>query len=553
MGLRRAALAALAALAFGGFACANGGSPAAVTDAGVDRSQHDSTVALDGPRDAPAADSAKQDAAHDAPVDAPAAPTSCAINARDIVINEINYAPRSTAPKPALRHEYVELYNRGDADVSLEGWHIIDETKGLWAQLPTGAGALVMPAKSILLVVAATALTDGNIVVDRDLSDGRGLFVALQSTSFSNTGDTAALYCSSLYLPDTLVDFVSFDEHGGFYNQATGYGEDNPAVDDDAVTAGMWVDGYAVDTLASGTTGRTLALKVDGAKPNRATEPGLDFFQYPERCWDGTLYLGTPGELNATGCPPADGGVDAGPPPPTSCEAAARDVVINEISYAAKTGDPVVEVRYEYVELYNRGATAVSLDGWRIVSRYLALWAQLPSGTDAITLPPGAFLAVFPAAASADVTQDLDFTDLRGRYLAPATSGSFSNAGDSVQVYCSSVYAAETIVDFVSYSEVGGTYDAAAGTGEYDPSVDEYAVQAGIWVKGYAIDVGSGWQGRALALAADGQTPNETTVPGLDWIQYTDVCPNSSVLLGGTPGAPNNGCPVPDGGLPDAP
>jgi len=61
-----------------------------------------------------------------------------------------------------------------------------------------------------------------------------------------------------------------------------------------------------------------------------------------------------------------------------------HDIVINEIMYHHATRDE----RYEYVELYNRGTTTVSLDGWEFTD---GITYEFSPGTE---MPPGSYLVV---------------------------------------------------------------------------------------------------------------------------------------------------------------
>jgi hypothetical protein len=100
-----------------------------------------------------------------------------------------------------------------------------------------------------------------------------------------------------------------------------------------------------------------------------------------------------------------------------------RDIVINEIMYQHALRDD----RYEYVELYNRGTTMVSLAGW-----FLTDGIEYAFGKG-IALGPGAYLVVardpnFLAAIYPNLTP--------GANLVGPYTGSLSNSSDRIRLAC---------------------------------------------------------------------------------------------------------------------
>jgi hypothetical protein len=125
------------------------------------------------------------------------------------------------------------------------------------------------------------------------LSDHSGRVIASAwggAAGLLNGGDVVELVDPSL----TVQDFVFYDEAN----------IGNPAVDDAPVAEGLWKDGAAIDTLSSGTTGRAIALRTDGATPNEtnptADAEDLDWMQYT------VAVGGTPGQPNSP--PPSNMG-----------------------------------------------------------------------------------------------------------------------------------------------------------------------------------------------------------------------------------------------------
>ncbi len=215
-----------------------------------------------------------------------------------VTVNEIQYAPSSGSPDPALRFEHVELYNSTATPLDLSGYTLRDvNAAGVQETLFT-LPALALPAYSFLVVYAAAAT--GTLVEDTDLDDGAGLLIAAAWTGtagLANAGDAVELYDAT----NTIQDFVYYDEANA----------GDAAVDDDAVANGIWKDGAAIDTLSSAVTGRAIALRVDGAAPHEV-DPApdaedLDWMQYD------AVTGGTPGRWNDPATVFLDGFESGGP------------------------------------------------------------------------------------------------------------------------------------------------------------------------------------------------------------------------------------------------
>jgi lamin tail-like protein len=205
--------------------------------------------------------------------------------------------------------------------------------------------------------------------------------------------------------------------------------------------------------------------------------------------------------------------------------AAEGSAVINEIHFAASLS-AAVELRYEYVEIYNSGPTTLALDGWRLSDLSSSNAFETIFTFPAFSLPSGCFAVVYAAAAAGSLAEDSDCSDGRAVLIAATWTAFLANAGDAVALDNGFPYF--ELRDFVYYDE--------ANTG--DPSVDDAAVAVGIWKDGAAIDTLSSATsvGRAIALRVDGAAPNEVNVAldaeDLDWQQYP-------AAVGGTPGRPN--------------
>lgn len=197
-------------------------------------------------------------------------------------------------------------------------------------------------------------------------------------------------------------------------------------------------------------------------------------------------------------------------------------LAINEVHFAPDSAATNELLRFEYVELYNRGLEPIQVGGWELHDS-TGLLFSFP----ALAIPPGAFLVVYSSAATGTLSEDVDLTDFSGRLIAgPSWSTSdLVNTGDAVQLFDGP---SGSIRDYIYYDE------ANAG----DPLIDDAAVAAGIWKDGAAIDTlsASSSRGRAIALRINGATPSEadaaTDAEDNDWFQYTPS-------VGSTPGQPN--------------
>jgi hypothetical protein len=123
--------------------------------------------------------------------------------------------------------------------------------------------------------------------------------------------------------------------------------------------------GGTVYVTAAGNTAAPVPTRVFDAVRYDGQEPGVSFGRYP----DGSPALDS--LASATFAKP-------------NAPRLIRDVVINEIMYHHATQDD----RFQYVELYNRGTSTISLDGWAFTSGI-----DYTFGPGAV-MPPGAFLVV---------------------------------------------------------------------------------------------------------------------------------------------------------------
>ena len=123
--------------------------------------------------------------------------------------------------------------------------------------------------------------------------------------------------------------------------------------------------------------------------------------------------------------------------------AVAGDIVIHEIHYAP--GDKTV--REEFVELFNRGTTAVDLGGWTLAE---AVSFTFPPG---VMLEPREYLVLARDLEGAGVFYNVD---IFGQY-----EGKLDNAGDTIELRD----AGDVLIDFVAYDDLAPWPAEADGGG----------------------------------------------------------------------------------------
>ncbi len=155
-----------------------------------------------------------------------------------------------------------------------------------------------------------------------------------------------------------------------------------------------------------------------------------------------------------------DAAADAPIAPPVT-----GDIVISELMVSDLQDDPAASDPGDWIELYNRGETAVSLDRWSFVD---ALVYNFPLGT---TIAPGGYLVV----AADPIGFMLDHPGVAA--IGP-TNGSLSSAGERLELrdICG------VTVDEVRYATDGRWPELAAGGGSSlelrDPDADNAQPEA---------------------------------------------------------------------------
>ncbi len=172
----------------------------------------------------------------------------------------------------------------------------------------------------------------------------------------------------------------------------------------------------------------------------------------------------------------------------------ASDIVINEILYQPADRDP----RHEFIELYNAGSDAQSLDGWGLVN---GVNLKLP----AIQLPAGGYLVV-AADERAFRERHPDVSLVVGGW-----TGRLANRGETITL----ADAAGVVMDEVRYADEG----------EWSQRRLEEPDRG---FRGWTWDADHDGRGMSLELVND-RLPNEA---GMNW--------RASRLSGGTPGRVNS-------------
>jgi len=174
-----------------------------------------------------------------------------------------------------------------------------------------------------------------------------------------------AVDLSNVYLSDDRLDLLKYKvpdgtvlQPGGFWAVSEGAG---PGKLDFALSSG----GETVYVTAATNDAEPVPVRILDAVRCSAVEPEVTFGRFPDGS-DSFDFLAA-ATFNGPNAQPL-----------------VRDIVINEIMYHHATRDE----RYEYVELYNRGAGTVSLGGWAFTD---GIDYTFEAGT---RMPPGSYLVV---------------------------------------------------------------------------------------------------------------------------------------------------------------
>lgn len=154
--------------------------------------------------------------------------------------------------------------------------------------------------------------------------------------------------------------------------------------------------------------------------------------------------------------------------------AASPDVVVSQVFGGG--GNSGAPYQNDFVELYNRGSSTVSLSGWTVqyASSSGNTWASTPlTGS----IAPGHHYLV-QEAAGAGSGAALPAPDATGSTRMSASSGKVALVSGSTELSCSTGCATKSgVQDFVGYGSSASSYEGAAPTGNL--SNTEAALRAG--------------------------------------------------------------------------
>jgi hypothetical protein len=177
---------------------------------------------------------------------ASAQPSGAISRTKSIVINEVMYDPMTT---PDADGEWVELYNAGDATVSLDGWSLADASSNV------ALSELIIAPHGFAIVAASDAFDDA-------YADYDGVLVVLGrriGNSLGNDGDRLTL----LDATGATVDAISWGGDASAFEPSiddvpAGHSIERRVTGADTDRAGDWVDnerpspGRAIDAVAGG-------------------------------------------------------------------------------------------------------------------------------------------------------------------------------------------------------------------------------------------------------------------------------------------------------------
>jgi lamin tail-like protein/thrombospondin type 3 repeat protein len=366
------------------------------------------------------------------------------------IINEV-------FPSPAAGAQWVELLNDADQAVDLTGFTLTDRDG-------SGNSNIVLPAVTLpagaFLVVHLAAGTN-----DLDFSDGAGAFYTGSPASVYGAEDQVLLYDSAVQDATTLIDAVAWDDDAV---RSADFSSDMA----DAVAAGMWTAGTAVDA-SSLAPSQSIGRSGDSLRSGAAAD------------WEIT------------------GGRDASDPTPGRRNAGG--VVVNEVLMSPAAGTP------EGVELYNAGSGSVDVTGWLVSDEDgsgaggLAFVVPQVGGSDLILAPHAR--TWISLSAGTDSASAL--------YVPLADPAALDAAADQVALYFRNQRSASRIVDFVAW-------DSSASHSADWLADDDLAESAGIWnvaVPADYVDAYSLVPGHSILRSSDGLDTNRSQ----DWAISTGV------------------------------
>jgi hypothetical protein len=382
-----------------------------------------------------------------------------ALGSTGLVISQV-YGGGGNSGAP-LTNDYVELFNRGTADVSLTGLSIqyASAAGATWTALSLGS-ATVAPGKYFLIQLAGGAT--GSALPTPDLSSttinmsGTAGKVALVNgtTAISCVAgsDAGVPPCSGLA---SIIDLVGYGTTASDYegtaaapvlsNTKAGVRAGGGCTDTDNNTA----DFAAVTPSAS-------SVHNSGSATNDCNPPDLsvpvDLTAPPDLTDTGDLT-----GVDLTGVTPPDLTVTS------DLAGTAGAVVISQIYGGG--GNTLAAFTNDYIELFNRSSATVDLGGWSL--QYGSATANFASKVDlpAATLAPGKyFLVQLSGGATGAALPAPDFTPTTSFNMS-VTAGKVALVPGTAQLTCGATAtpcAAGQLVDLVGWG-TSTTFEGTVG------------------------------------------------------------------------------------------
>src|SRR4051794_22477926 len=161
--------------------------------------------------------------------------------------------------------------------------------------------------------------------------------------------------------------------------------------------------------------------------------------------------------------------------PPASVRGQGGDVVISEIYAGGQSGNaPFLS---DYVELFNRGTSPVTIDGWSV--QYAAATGTSWRGTTLTgTIPPGGFYLVREATGQSGT--DIPTPDASGSLAFAQGSGRLALVNAAVPLTCGAdpgCATASGVIDFVGYGPRAVSAEGSAPAPS--PGIEHALLRAG--------------------------------------------------------------------------
>ncbi len=296
------------------------------------------------------------------------------------------------------RQDFVELFNRGSSTVSIDGWSIqyASATGTTW-QVTDLSGSI--PAGSYFLVGLAAG-AEGNFLPPLDATGSTAMSATSGKVALVSSQVAFATACPGLF---ESVDFVGYGAANCF--------EGAPAPSLDATTAALRAGAGCEDT----------------------NQNSSDFS------------AGAPNPRNSTFLPNS-----CDPPEPGG------SVVISQVYGGG--GSPSASLSQDFVELFNRTSSTVSIDGWSL--QYASSVGTTWQVTDlAGVIPPGGYYLIGLATGASGAL--LPLPDASGSTAIGISSGKVALVANQTAL-AGGCPVSSAIVDFVGY---GSAADCFEGTG----------------------------------------------------------------------------------------